>query len=247
MYILAIQLQQQPHDCCPPEKGITYPEIIQNPSTISEQQSWQSTTIDPLLFHEDAFQRSMSTSSIIKHSSRKMSRKSSTTSTTSSRRSTISAPYTILQQPPFVQHHSFNQQQITELDSVITPSPPPNMGIEFPMTDPEELSFLLNNILMNSREDDMTKSTTSSHLPTTVTNTQGESVVITITPLSSSEMPVSRIVTCYCGNSCTCPGCFVHPNNNYDKLLAPTNKQTITTTSHYYYSSCSSDDEKIIY
>lgn len=57
-------------------------------------------------------------------------------------------------------------------------------------------------------------------------DTQGESVVITITPLStlftsdeerlyknSQGKPVTRIVTCYCGNSCICPGCFVHPNN----------------------------------
>lgn len=59
-------------------------------------------------------------------------------------------------------------------------------------------------------------------------DTQGESVVITITPLSSifasdkeqekqeknhPKKPVTRIVTCYCGSSCICPGCFVHPNN----------------------------------
>ncbi|CEP17846.1 hypothetical protein [Parasitella parasitica] len=55
---------------------------------------------------------------------------------------------------------------------------------------------------------------------------QGESVVITITPLSNllsnqeqqaavaKEKPaVTRIVTCYYGSSCICPGCFVHPNN----------------------------------
>ncbi|KAF1804503.1 hypothetical protein FB192DRAFT_1047732 [Mucor lusitanicus] len=60
---------------------------------------------------------------------------------------------------------------------------------------------------------------------------QGESVVITITPLSNllsnqeqrvevaKEKPaVTRIVTCYYGKSCSCPGCFVHPNNSYQGL-----------------------------
>ncbi|KAG0185919.1 hypothetical protein DFQ28_008564 [Apophysomyces sp. BC1034] len=48
---------------------------------------------------------------------------------------------------------------------------------------------------------------------------QGESVVITITPLSksgqneSANRMTTRIVTCYCGPTCTCPGCFVHPGN----------------------------------
>lgn len=43
-------------------------------------------------------------------------------------------------------------------------------------------------------------------------NTPGESVMVTITPLSSSTTatPKTRIVTCYCGSSCTCPGCVVH-------------------------------------
>ncbi|KAL7308252.1 copper-binding transcription factor [Mucor circinelloides] len=52
----------------------------------------------------------------------------------------------------------------------------------------------------------------------------GESVVITITPLSTNnntadkqqqaDYPTTtRIVTCYCGKQCTCPGCLVHPGN----------------------------------
>ncbi|KAI7894890.1 uncharacterized protein EV154DRAFT_458784 [Mucor mucedo] len=60
----------------------------------------------------------------------------------------------------------------------------------------------------------------------------GESVVITITPLTNTTAPsndsmmmmleddhqtqqktTTRIVTCYCGNQCTCPGCLVHPSN----------------------------------
>ncbi|KAI9268726.1 copper fist DNA binding domain-containing protein [Sporodiniella umbellata] len=39
----------------------------------------------------------------------------------------------------------------------------------------------------------------------------GESAVITITPLNQDSFPTTRIVTCYCGNQCTCPGCLVHP------------------------------------
>ncbi|KAL0080069.1 hypothetical protein J3Q64DRAFT_1642760 [Phycomyces blakesleeanus] len=65
-------------------------------------------------------------------------------------------------------------------------------------------------------------------------NSRGESVVITITPLpyfnsrrsSSQSLPdptspttttttTTRVVTCHCGPSCTCLGCFVHPNNLY--------------------------------
>ncbi|CEP14212.1 hypothetical protein [Parasitella parasitica] len=53
----------------------------------------------------------------------------------------------------------------------------------------------------------------------------GESVVITITPLSTNNSgadkqqqqenypTTTRIVTCYCGNQCACPGCLVHPGN----------------------------------
>ncbi|KAI9251998.1 hypothetical protein EDC94DRAFT_621364 [Helicostylum pulchrum] len=65
----------------------------------------------------------------------------------------------------------------------------------------------------------------------------GESVVITITPLTNTsssggstsnnnnsmlmmleddqtqQKTTTRIVTCYCGNQCTCPGCLVHPGN----------------------------------
>lgn len=59
----------------------------------------------------------------------------------------------------------------------------------------------------------------------------GESVVITITPLTNTtndeksmmtmmleddhtqQKTTTRIVTCYCGSQCTCPGCLVHPGN----------------------------------
>lgn len=40
----------------------------------------------------------------------------------------------------------------------------------------------------------------------------GESVVITITPISQDLLTTTRIVTCYCGSQCTCPGCLVHPS-----------------------------------
>lgn len=46
-------------------------------------------------------------------------------------------------------------------------------------------------------------------------NFQGESVLVTITPLQTScvmnAQTVSKIMTCYCGFGCTCPGCLVHP------------------------------------
>ncbi|PHZ13773.1 uncharacterized protein RHIMIDRAFT_124808 [Rhizopus microsporus ATCC 52813] len=48
---------------------------------------------------------------------------------------------------------------------------------------------------------------------TSIPLTKGESVVMTMTPLHTSAMPVTRIVTCYCGEACICPGCFVHPDN----------------------------------
>lgn len=93
-------------------------------------------------------------------------------------------------------------------------------------------------------------------------DTQGESVVITITPLStlftasdeerqdkslnqSNTKAVTRIVTCYCGNSCICPGCFVHPNNYIQQQQymqqQQYNMQIQQTSSNS--SSYSSDDE----
>lgn len=154
----------------------------------------------------------------------------------------------------------------------------------FMMTDPDELTTLLNNVLMENNSTpssatnnstngnkqsnstrtsagiDMTRSTTTSsstshsqqpqqpqqpqqmlcgsYAPhsncssaSSIVEQQGESVVITITPLSNllsnqeqrvevaKEKPaVTRIVTCYYGKSCSCPGCFVHPNSNYQGL-----------------------------
>ncbi|RCH89846.1 hypothetical protein CU098_006892, partial [Rhizopus stolonifer] len=53
--------------------------------------------------------------------------------------------------------------------------------------------------------------------------TEGESVVITITPLAyTKDQPTTtRIVTCYCGSLCNCPGCLVHPSSflSNDPLL----------------------------
>ncbi|CAO3591806.1 unnamed protein product [Absidia cylindrospora] len=60
----------------------------------------------------------------------------------------------------------------------------------------------------------------------------GESVIITMTPLPKWNSPpqqndlqtsqqqqqttisTTKIVTCYCGPSCTCPGCLVHPTSS---------------------------------
>lgn len=57
----------------------------------------------------------------------------------------------------------------------------------------------------------------------------GESVVITIAPLSpttnlpNSDQVRTRIVTCYCVGNCACPGCLVHPGNALmgDPLVDP--------------------------
>jgi hypothetical protein len=53
----------------------------------------------------------------------------------------------------------------------------------------------------------------------------GESVIITMTPLpkwtgetvnqpQQQTTSTTKIVTCYCGPSCTCPGCLVHPTRS---------------------------------
>ncbi|CDH55111.1 predicted protein [Lichtheimia corymbifera JMRC:FSU:9682] len=57
--------------------------------------------------------------------------------------------------------------------------------------------------------------------PTDTSMAQGESVVITITPLPKQQgggqqdhttaTTMTRVVTCYCGPSCICPDCLVHP------------------------------------
>ncbi|KAI8093013.1 uncharacterized protein BX664DRAFT_99026 [Halteromyces radiatus] len=84
---------------------------------------------------------------------------------------------------------------------------------------------------------------------------QGESVVITIAPLSAttnnalqgSEQVRTRIVTCYCGNQCTCPGCLVHPGNFLvgDPMMDPYRGLSSTcpsSTASSIYSA--SDDEE---
>jgi hypothetical protein len=93
----------------------------------------------------------------------------------------------------------------------------------------------------------------------------GESVVITITPLTTPDNTESnatktnekekqpqrtnyptttRVVTCYCGKQCNCPGCLVHPGNfllgtdPYAGLLA--NHSSSASSSCY-----GSDDDEI--
>lgn len=86
--------------------------------------------------------------------------------------------------------------------------------------------------------------------PAAVMNPRGESVVITITPLQptiekNSKKPVTRIVTCYCGNSCICPGCFVHPNNYpimQQQPFMPIQQQSKCSNNSSSYSS--DDDEQ---
>jgi hypothetical protein len=63
-----------------------------------------------------------------------------------------------------------------------------------------------------------------------------ESVCITITPMNSqsqNQRPTTRIVTCCCGQSCTCTGCLVHAGSNW--MLDP--------YAGVPSSSCSSDEE----
>lgn len=84
-------------------------------------------------------------------------------------------------------------------------------------------------------------------------DSQGESVVITITPISTpmnqeqvkqqpevNSKPLTRVVTCYCGYSCICPGCFVHPNNylQYCNVQQPFVQLSSNSSSY------SSDDEE---
>lgn len=173
-----------------------------------------------------------------------------------------------------------------------------NLGIM--ARDPDELTNLLNNVLMDSNQSpisnqfvedttnntcyqqpqtaaDMTGPTTISspcpssyatpmisppqpswcgspvsHVncaPSSPTSNQGESVVITITPLQNTKPAVTRIVTCYCGDLCNCPGCFVHPNNLF-AMDYQQQQHEQTQLKNYPLSSfssssssCSSDDE----
>ncbi|KAI8055595.1 uncharacterized protein B0P05DRAFT_575322 [Gilbertella persicaria] len=142
-----------------------------------------------------------------------------------------------------------------------------NQGFVGDLSNAEELTAILSNVLSKDEEDMGSVSSTATHshrssistqATTTTTNMSpmvpiqrshcgsfvpratcckslgspgGESVVITITPLSNTNNneelldhqsnssqqqnypTTTRIVTCYCGNQCTCPGCLVHPGN----------------------------------
>ncbi|OBZ90563.1 hypothetical protein A0J61_01383 [Choanephora cucurbitarum] len=83
----------------------------------------------------------------------------------------------------------------------------------------------------------------------------GESVVITITPLASTTKTedmiensttssmqqqtyptTTRIVTCYCGSQCACPGCLVHPGNFFlgsDPYVGPLIPSSSASSSCY--------------
>ncbi|ORZ00641.1 copper fist DNA binding domain-domain-containing protein [Syncephalastrum racemosum] len=68
----------------------------------------------------------------------------------------------------------------------------------------------------------------------------GESVMVTITPLTTMARmttTTTRILTCYCGDNCVCPGCLVHPKQQQQQQ-----QQMTTKTSSLYYSS--DEDEK---
>ena len=77
-------------------------------------------------------------------------------------------------------------------------------------------------------------------------NGQSESVVITITPLPKQQddqvTTTTRVVTCYCGPTCVCPGCLVHPANAFLDPYAglyPMQQQSSSSAS----STCGSDDD----
>ncbi|KAI7875462.1 hypothetical protein K492DRAFT_173362 [Lichtheimia hyalospora FSU 10163] len=87
--------------------------------------------------------------------------------------------------------------------------------------------------------------------PTDSSMAQGESVVITITPLPKQQgggqdhttaTTMTRVVTCYCGPSCICPDCLVHPGNsflaNMDPYAGLMNPHQSSSSS-----SCGSDDD----
>lgn len=88
--------------------------------------------------------------------------------------------------------------------------------------------------------------------PTDTSMAQGESVVITITPLPKQQgggqqdhttaTTMTRVVTCYCGPSCICPDCLVHPGNsflaNMDPYAGLMNPHQSSSSS-----SCGSDDD----
>jgi hypothetical protein len=155
----------------------------------------------------------------------------------------------------------------------------------FMATGPDELTNLLNNVLMDNQSSistlegsnpyyqiptatDMTRSTTISSSCSSTSATpmmmplqsawcgslvphgncvpssanQGESVVITITPLQNTKPAVTRIVTCYCGDFCNCPGCFVHPNNLLNQQQPKQYSRSSFSSSSS--SSYSSDDEQ---
>ncbi|KAI9276034.1 hypothetical protein BY458DRAFT_506858 [Sporodiniella umbellata] len=44
---------------------------------------------------------------------------------------------------------------------------------------------------------------------------------MTLTPLHTTSTPITRIMTCYCGDACLCPGCFVHPDNHLKLVELP--------------------------
>lgn len=88
--------------------------------------------------------------------------------------------------------------------------------------------------------------------PTDTSMAQGESVVITITPLPKQQgggqqdhttaTTMTRVVTCYCGPSCICPDCLVHPGNSFLANMEPyaglMNPHQSSSSS-----SCGSDDD----
>ncbi|RCH87901.1 hypothetical protein CU098_002611, partial [Rhizopus stolonifer] len=132
-----------------------------------------------------------------------------------------------------------------------------NQGFVGDLSNAEELTAILSNVLSKDEEDMGSVSSTATHSH----RSSGESVVITITPLSNTNNneelldhqsnssqqqnypTTTRIVTCYCGNQCTCPGCLVHPGNFFlgsdpyaeEASVAATNTMLNTSSSNSNY------------
>lgn len=120
------------------------------------------------------------------------------------------------------------QLELLSQDGIMnTFSPEPN-DLLATNNDTEELTAILNNVLseaavpVQQRPAPINRSHCGSFVPNPTccqSKGPGESVIITITPLVQDNQPqdnsptTTRIVTCYCGQHCTCPGCLVHPNN----------------------------------
>ncbi|KAI8386804.1 hypothetical protein BD560DRAFT_430738 [Blakeslea trispora] len=144
-------------------------------------------------------------------------------------------------------HSSMSAQTYT---STSTTAPTPTVPVSMPTTSGGANPMIPNNLSQQSH--------CGSFVPRPkcckpLGSPGGESVVITITPLanttSTEEMAenitssqqrtyptTTRIVTCYCGGQCACPGCLVHPGNFFlgsDPYVGPLIPSSSASSSCY--------------